>query len=68
MLSFLLGHFYKEQLTKTEEPIPGKTYHIEKVLKTEIRDGREMSLVKFLHYPNKYNMWLLTSSILKGEK
>ena len=58
----VIGKFYEEELQKTV--IDGNTtYHVEKVLKTRKRDGKAQCLVKWSHWPSKYNTWILKSTL-----
>lgn len=59
------GNFYPQQLTKTKAPTPRTTFRIEKVLKTRKRKGKKEVLVKYLHYPAKFNQWLVESTIVE---
>ena len=52
------GTFYKEQLQKTNLDI----YRVDRVLK---RRGNEV-LVKWSGYPDKFNSWILSNSILQS--
>ncbi len=61
------GQFYRQQLQKTVAPSPGKTFHVEKIVKRRIRNGKKEVLVKYLHYPNKFNLWILADGLVKGK-
>jgi len=53
------GHFYKEQLTKC--PSPEKTnkfFEVEKILKRKTINKKKYLFVKYLYYPNKFNLWI----------
>jgi hypothetical protein len=54
----LTGTFYSEELVRAP---PGNVWKVEKVLKTRKR-GKE-SLVRWLHYPNKFDSWIETASL-----
>ena len=57
------GHFYKEQLQKTEQSI----YRIERVIrKRRKRDGTQEALVKWVGYGDKFNSWMPAADILKS--
>ncbi len=62
------GSFYQEQLHKTDPPSPGKTFHVEKIVKERTRNGKIEVLVKYLHYPPKFNLWVLKKDIVRGRK
>lgn len=52
------GCFYEKELQKVIV-VKGKTYKIEKVLKTRtLANGKEQSYVKWSGYPNKFNEWI----------
>ena len=51
------GYFYEEELSYV--PNPGEIeYKIEKVLKRKKVKGKEMILVKWKGYPDKFNEWI----------
>ena len=51
------GFYYSEQLTKTVKPNYQKDYFfVEKVLREEIIRGEKYYEVKYLYYPNKFNL------------
>ena len=53
------GHFYKEQLLKTEKPnFAQNFFEVEKVLKEKTIKGKKFYLVKFLYYPSKFNEYI----------
>ena len=54
--------FYREQLLKSERPKAGAYFRIEKILDKRTRRGKREYLVKYLHYPSKFNMWLTTEA------
>ncbi len=60
--------FYREQLHKTEGPMPGKTFKVERIVKERTVNGRKEVLVKYLHYPDKFNMWLLKKDVVKDTR
>ena len=56
------GYYYATQLTRTEKgPEPETFFRVEKILRTKWEKGKKKFLVKFLHYPPKFNRWLLKS-------
>ena len=53
----LSGFYYAKQLTKTSKPDYRKDYFfVERVLREEIINGQKYLEVKFLYYPNKFNL------------
>ncbi len=62
---FFAGHYYREQLTKTSPPEPGKSYRIEYIITEKDIKGKPYALVKFLHYPAKFNKWLPLENFVK---
>ncbi len=58
----IAGYFYREQLTKTMEPKNGETFRIEKLIKSEERNGKLYYYVKYTHYPDKFNQWIPASN------
>ncbi len=52
------GFFYREELLEGEKPKPNSFFRVEKILKKRKRKNKKEFLVKFLHYPAKFNMWL----------
>jgi hypothetical protein len=56
------GTFYQSELQRVIED-PNAEYKIEKVIDTRGRGKNQESLVKFLNWPSKYNVWLKTSTI-----
>ncbi len=61
------GYFYRQQLTKTEEPEPGKFLRIEYIVKRKTEKGQKKALVKYLHYPHKFDKWLPLEDVLINE-
>ncbi len=59
------GYYYKEQLVRTEAPKPENFFRIQDILKTEWRGNIKYHLVKYLHYPDKFNKWIPESDLLK---
>ncbi len=60
-----VGHYYREQLTKTAPPAPGKSYRIERIIAEKVENNKHLALVKYLHYPNKFNEWLPLENFVK---
>ncbi len=59
------GNFYRQQLRPSYQP-RNETFRIEYIVKERIRKNKKEVLVKYLHYPSKFNKWILESSIVKG--
>ena len=58
----LPNFFYREQLTKTEKP-GDDFFLIEKVIaKKKVKRVTHL-LVKFLYYPEKFNLWVPESNV-----
>ena len=59
----IVGNFYQMELQKVYYD-PNATFKLEKVLKTRKRKGHEKeSLVKWLHWPKKYDSWIPSSQV-----
>ncbi len=56
------GMFYLSELQKVEID-PECEWKIEKVLKTRRRGGHKEMLVKFLHWPRKFNSWIPATNV-----
>jgi transposase InsO family protein len=56
----ITGTFYRQELVPAREPVDDE-YKVEKVLKKR-KGGREV-YVKFLHWPNKYNLWISAKNV-----
>lgn len=54
------GIFYVQELTPVVKPTE---YMIEKVVRRRRANGREEVLVKWLDYPDKFNMWIPAANI-----
>jgi hypothetical protein len=53
------GHYYREQLIKTEAPdFEQNFFEVEKVLSEKKVRGKKYYLVKFLYYPDKFNEYI----------
>ena len=59
------GFFYREQLLLGEKPASGDFFRIEKILGQRQRNGKTEYLLKYLHYPNKFNQWVPESNFKK---
>lgn len=57
----IAGSFYERELVKVKPP---ETWKVEKVLKTRKSKGRKESLVKWLHFPSKFNEWVPTENVI----
>ena len=55
--------FYGEQLTKTNKPDQNNFFLVEKILKEKKIRGQKYFFVKFLYYPEKFNLWVPESDI-----
>ena len=53
----MVGTFYKPELQAVNVDFPTE-YHIEKILKRRVRNRRKEVLVRWLHWPKKYNSWI----------
>ena len=51
------GTFYQQQLQKVDVS-DDDAFKIDKVLKRRRRNGRNQILVKWMHWPNKFNKWI----------
>lgn len=58
------GFFYREQLLKSRKPKPYQYFQIEKILDEKKERGERLYFVKFLHYPNKFNIWVKKKDML----
>jgi len=61
------GLYYASQLTKTSAPKDTDFKLVEKVLKTKVINGEKFYFVKFLFYGDKFNLWVPSKNIKKGE-
>ena len=59
------GYYYKQQLTKTRKPKDEGFFHVEAIIQKEKRGKHTYALVKYLHYPSKFNRWVKLSDIVK---
>ena len=59
------GFFYREQLLKGKKPKPNRYFKVEKILGVRKRKGKKEYLIKFLHFPHKFNLWLPEKNIKK---
>lgn len=63
----LTGFYYAKQLTKASKPNYKKDYFfVERVLREEIINGEKYFEVKFLYYPNKFNLLVPEQDIKKS--
>jgi AAA+ superfamily predicted ATPase len=60
------GWYYAEQLKLASKPTESTDWTIEKVLKERKVKGKKEVLVKFLFYPNKFNLWIPAENIKEG--
>ena len=56
------GTFYEQELQKVNVD-ESTEYHIEKIIKKRTRNKRPEVLVKWLHWPLKYNSWIPESDL-----
>lgn len=61
------GHFYQGEITSVIYD-PKALFKIEKVLKNRVRNGVKESLVKYQSWPDRYNEWLETKSLVSLPK
>lgn len=59
----LPNFFYREQLVKTDKPDNNNFFLVESVLKEKKIRGKKYFFVKFLYYPDKFNLWVPESDI-----
>ena len=59
------GHYYKQQLTKGEEPKDASFFRVERIVKTKTEKGKVLHRIKYLHYPSKFNRWVAEEDMLK---
>jgi hypothetical protein len=63
----LSGFYYAKQLTKTFKPNYQKDYFfVERVLREEMIKGKKYFEVKFLYYPDKFNLLVPEEDIKKS--
>ena len=56
------GTFYESEL----QPVtidPTTEYRVEKILKRRVRNKRKEVLVRWLHWPKKYDSWILEADV-----
>ena len=51
------GSFYEPEL-QAVKVYPSTEYHIEKILKRRVRNKQKEVLVRWLHWPKKYDSWI----------
>lgn len=61
------GYFYISQLVQSPEPKQGQFFKVQQILKKRKVNGKQEYLVKFLHYPNKFNEWIKEEDLLEKE-
>ena len=61
------GHYYREQLTKTQKPASENFFEVEKVLKEKTVRGKKFYLVKFMYYPSKFNEYIPEENMKFGD-
>ncbi len=59
------GHYYREQLMKGQKPDNFNFFKMEKIVRKRQRKGKTEFLVKYTHYPHKFNRWVEEEDILK---
>jgi hypothetical protein len=59
----ILGTFYQQQLQLVDVD-PEGNFKVEKILKRRRRRGIPEVLVKFLHWPKKYNQWIREADVV----
>lgn len=58
----IVGTFYEKELQKVEYD-PTSSYKIDKIISTRYSGNRKQVLVKWKGYPDKFNSWILASSL-----
>ncbi len=62
------NYYYESQLTKIyEKDIEGNFFKIEKILRKKRIGKKWHYLVRFQHYPPKFDIWLSEDNILQGK-
>ena len=56
------GTFYEQEIQAVNVD-QSTEYHIEKILKRRTRNKRKEVLVRWLHWPKKYDSWILESDV-----
>ena len=56
------GTFYEPELQSVNVD-PSTEYHIEKILKRRVRNKQKEVLVRWLHWPKKYDSWILEAEV-----
>ncbi len=59
------GYYYKQQLTRGKEPAKDAFFRMEGIVKSKVENGKVMHLIKYLHYPAKFNRWVYENDMLK---
>ncbi len=60
------GYFYREELLKTRKPRMGEDFKVEDIVGEKTVRGKEYVRVKYLHYGDKFNKWILKKNLIKG--
>ena len=60
------GHFYSDQLTKTQKPKNESFFLIEKILGHKVVNKKKYFLVKFLYYDDRFNEYVLESDMTQN--
>jgi len=57
-------------LLPTEKPLDENFFHVEKIVRTKVnkKTKKKTFLVKYLHYPNKFNKWVPEEDIVFTKK
>ncbi|XP_041372654.1 uncharacterized protein LOC121385927 [Gigantopelta aegis] len=63
-ISHLKGTFYAFELQKVTEN-PDQVYKIQEVLKKRTRNKQKEVLIKWLHRPSKYNLWIPETDLIQ---
>ncbi|MCG8113586.1 MAG: chromo domain-containing protein, partial [Candidatus Thiodiazotropha taylori] len=56
------GTFYEQELQAVNVD-PSTEYHIETILKKRTRNKKKEVLVRWLHWPKKYDSWILEAEV-----
>ncbi len=59
------GYYYKQQLTRGKEPETNAFFRVEKIVRSKEDKNGVMHLLKYLHYPAKFNRWVYEKDMLK---
>ncbi len=61
----IAGNYYRQQLTKALKPSASDFFRVEKVIKKKKENGKTLRLLKYTHYPAKFNRWVAEEDMLK---